>query len=197
MDNAINYDLFLPQERLEIFARLNLGRDCALFSPKSLWGTLSTKNPSSNSASSSSSCDGKNAEIEDIVSLYGMKRRQWEIATICYCAIKNALNGHVHSSIRRLLSGYQTSRFYMCVVFSSLIVSCQGHGRNGKLESLNRNQVVLRSICALGIIMDVISPARFALLSRYGLKSFKLLPRDTFEDRYILISGIDGLFRRS
>lgn len=50
------------------------------------------------------------------------------------------------------MSGHQTSLLYMCVVFSSLVVSCKGHGRNGKLESLNRNQVVLRSICALGII---------------------------------------------
>ena len=34
-----------------------------------------------------------------------------------------------------------------CVVFSSLVVSCQGHGGNGKPESSHRNEIVHRPKC--------------------------------------------------
>lgn len=84
-------------------------------------------------------------------SIQNEKMGQMEIAIICYCAIKSASDGHVHASIRRLFAGYQTtSRFYMRVVFPSLVVSCQGHSRNGKLKSSKRNEVVLRPRCAFG-----------------------------------------------
>lgn len=53
-----------------------------------------------------------------------------------------------------LLWEYQTSHIYMRVVFSSLVVvvSCQGHCRDDKLESSNRNRVVSRSRKPLNMV---------------------------------------------
>lgn len=108
-----------------------------------------------------------------------MKRRQSEIAIICYCAIKNALNGRVHSSIRRLLSGYQTSHFYMRVVFSSLVVSCQGHGRNGKLESLKSKSSRAKAEVRLGynIGYNFICPSIALRVERFQVIATKYLSR--------------------